>query len=41
MIPDLSVEYLIVTKADGGFCSNVETFNSLLCADADIKIRGI
>jgi len=40
MIPDLSVEYLIVTKADGGFCSNVETFNSLLCADADIKIRG-
>lgn len=40
MMPELSVEYLIVMKADGGFCNSIKSFNNLLCADSDIRIKG-
>jgi len=40
MMPDLSVEYLIIMNSRGGFCNSIKSFNSLLCADSDIEIRG-
>jgi len=40
MMPDLSVEYLIVMKANEGFCDSTKSFNNLLCANSNIIIKG-
>lgn len=40
MMTSLSVEYLIAIEVKGGFCNSVKSFNNLLSADGDIKIKG-
>lgn len=35
----MEIEYLIITKRDEGFCSNVDSFLNLLSVDTSLKIN--
>lgn len=36
----MRIEYLVITKQDGSFCDNIDTFKNLLKVNSHISITG-